>query len=192
MAQLPGFGPRSAQRAMLFALKNEGFFLDQLISNLESVRKNIKKCQICGNFSCSDICSVCLDPKRTKHQLCIIESVSDLWTIERANFFNGKFHILGGILSAIDGISPNQLNTETLLNRIENEGITEVIIALSATIEGQTTMYYIAELLSGKDINVFSLAQGIPIGGELNYLDDGTLSAAFLDKREVILSKKIA
>jgi recombination protein RecR len=185
MSQLPGLGPRSAQRAVLFALKNDGLCLNQLISDLISARDSVKRCSICANLDCGEICSICLDQKRESHQLCIVENVSDLWAIERSHFFKGKYHVLGGALSAIEGVNPAKLNTQTLSNRIEIEEITEIIIALSATIEGQTTTYYIADLLSGKNLKISALALGIPMGGELNYLDDGTISAAFLDRRDI-------
>lgn len=183
MSKLPGLGPRSAQRAVLFILKDEKKLLNQLISDLSEVKNSVHKCSICGNLDCGEICSICNDTKRDFAQLCIVENVSDLWAIERANFFKGKYHVLGGTLSAIDGVGPSQLNTNHLIDRIVKENITEVIFALSATIEGQTTVYYISDMLSNLNIKISSLAQGVPIGGELNYLDDGTLSTAFLDRR---------
>ncbi|MDR0632878.1 MAG: recombination mediator RecR [Holosporales bacterium] len=189
MARLPGLGPRSAQRAVLFAIKNENSFLEQLINDLITVRDHIRKCKHCGNLDCGDICSICLDVKRDAHQLCIVESVADLWAIERAQFFHGRYHILGCVLSAIDGVYPEHLNTKSLVARVNADRITEVIIALNATIEGQTTTYYIADVLAGLGVSVSSPAHGIPLGGEFNYLDDGTISAAFLDRREVKLSK---
>jgi recombination protein RecR len=198
LAQLPGLGPRSAQRAVLFAIKNGGSLLDQLITDLQRVRDCVKKCRVCGNLCSDEICDICGDVGRDAHVLCIVESVADLWAIERSRIFHGKYHVLDGLLSALDGVGPAQLNTQNLLRRLsvtaETEGdaagvgggvVSEVVVALNATIEGQTTLYYIVELLKERNLKVSSLAHGIPIGGELNYLDDGTLSAAFLDRRDI-------
>lgn len=185
LSKFPGLGPRSAQRGVLYLLKNDGSALSQLLNDLVCVKQAVQRCKNCGNLDHQNPCSICMDVKRDATQLCIVENVSDLWAIEHARFFKGHYHVLGGSLSAIDGVGPAQLNTSTLVNRIHTEKITEVIIALSATIEGQTTTYYISDLLASLDIKMYSLAQGVPFGGELNYLDEGTLSAAFLDKRSI-------
>ncbi|MDR0625356.1 MAG: recombination mediator RecR [Holosporales bacterium] len=200
LAKLPGLGPRSSQRAILFAIKDDFLLLDLLISDLQCVRNSLKKCRICGNFGTSDICDICGDSKRDAHLLCVVESVADLWAIERSQIYRGRYHVLDGVLSAIEGVGPAQLNMQSLLRRFDDtqhqrgagdaaEGggtaISEVVIALNATIDGQTTLHYVVNLLKDKKLKISSLAHGIPIGGELNYLDEGTLSTAFLDRHDV-------
>lgn len=190
LSRLPGVGPRLAQRIVLFLLKNEKAPLDQLITQLKTVRETVDKCETCGNLDvCSPgphkqrICHICANSQRDTSQLCIVETVSDLWALERARFFNGRYHILGGALSAMDNVGPDQLNLRPLVQRIRDDSVQEVILALSATLEGQTTQFYIIDLLAPLDVTITSFAQGVPMGGELNYLDDATLSAAFLDRR---------
>lgn len=183
LSKLPGVGPRLAQRTVLFLLKDEKVLMHQLVEDLQNVQNKIKKCEICGNLDDKFPCSICSNMKRDSSQLCIVESVSDLWALERARFFNGRYHVLGGVLSAMDNTGPEQLNIKILTQRIQKENIQEVIVALSATLEGQATLFYIVDLLSPFSIKVTSLAQGVPMGGELNYLDDATLSAAFMDRR---------
>lgn len=183
LSKLPGLGPRSAQRIVLFLLKEEAKGLEKLIADAMAVQQHVKRCERCGNLDSASPCHICTDPRRDVHQLCIVEKVSDLWAIEQAHFFRGRFHVLGGLLSAMDGVGPAQLNTVGLRERLEAEQITEVTIALSATIEGQTTTYFLSDLLAEAPVRLFTLSQGVPFGGELNYLDEGTLSTAFSDKR---------
>lgn len=190
LSKLPSLGPRSAQRAVLFLLKNDELFLKQAIKDMQEVKEKIKKCESCGNFDDVNPCKICSNQKRDVSQLCIVEDVSDLWAMERANFFRGQYHVLGGKLSAIEGVGIEQLNIDKLIERISDGVITEVIFALGATIEGQTTAYYISDLLKQFDIKVSSLAQGIPIGGELNFLDEGTISMAFMDRRALFRMEK--
>lgn len=190
LSRLPGVGPRLAQRTVLFLLKDEKALLHQLITGLQAVRESIQKCEICGNLdTCSfegegrRLCGVCANPRRDPTQLCVVENVSDLWALERARFFNGRYHVLGGVLSAMDNVGPDQLNLRSLVRRVQDESVQEVVLALSATLEGQATQFYIVDLLAPLGVTVSSFAQGVPMGGELNYLDDATLSAAFLDRR---------
>jgi recombination protein RecR len=183
LSKMPGVGPRLAQRMTLFLLKNEKIAIAQLISALQNVYANVHKCEFCGNFSTAHICNICADTKRDATQLCIVESVSDLWALERARFFHGRYHVLGGVLSAIDNVGPDKLSVSGLLERMQRGQIDEVIIALSATLEGQSTLFYLMDILEPFHVRLSSLAQGVPIGGELNYLDNATLSAAFQDRR---------
>ncbi|MDR1208481.1 MAG: recombination mediator RecR [Holosporales bacterium] len=183
LSKMPGVGHRLAQRMTLFLLKNEKVAIAQLVGALQNVYNNVHKCKCCGNFSSAHICNICSDSKRDATQLCIVETVSDLWALERAKFFNGRYHILGGVLSAIDNVGPDKLTIHGLLERMQSGKIEEVIIALSATIEGQSTLFYLMDVLEPFHVRISSLAQGVPIGGELNYLDNATLSAAFQDRR---------
>lgn len=192
LSKIPGLGPRSAQRAVLFLLKEDGARLNQLIQDASRVQKTIQRCAVCGNLDYCSPCGICVDARRNKKQLCIVEKISDLWAIEQAHFFRGHYHILGGLLSAIDGVGPGQLNTEALLQRVHADQVQEIIIALSATIEGQTTTFFLSDLLSSFSVQVSTLAQGVPFGGELNYLDEGTLSAAFSDRRIIPSSSQVA
>ncbi|MEM1152414.1 MAG: recombination mediator RecR [Pseudomonadota bacterium] len=176
MARLPGLGPRSARRAALHLVKKRAQLLGPLAEAMADVSISIRECVNCGNITTSDICSICSSPKRANGELCVVEDVADLWAMERAGVFRGRYHVLGGTLSALDAIGPEDLRIPRLLDRIGEEGITEVILALPATVDGQTTAHYIADEL--KDVRVTSLAQGVPVGGELDYLDDGTISAA--------------
>lgn len=176
MAKLPGLGPRSARRAVLHLIRKRGLLLTPLADVMQTVAVTARECLNCGNVGTSDICDLCESPKRGNGQLCIVEDVADLWAMERSNVFKGRYHVLGGTLSALDSIGPNELRIPKLIDRITSEGISEVILALNATIDGQTTAHYIADQLPS--VTVTSLAQGVPIGGELDYLDDGTISAA--------------
>jgi len=183
MAKLPGLGPRSARRAVLHLIRKRGLLLTPLADVMQTVAATARECLNCGNVGTSDICDLCESEKRANGQLCIVEDVADLWAMERSNMFKGRYHVLGGTLSALDSIGPNELRIPKLLDRITTEGITEVILALNATIDGQTTAHYIADQLAG--VTVTSLAQGVPIGGELDYLDDGTISAALNARRSL-------
>jgi recombination protein RecR len=183
MARLPGLGPRSARRAVLALLRRREALMAPLAQTLATVALNARDCQRCGNVGTSDLCPICTDPARATGEICIVETLSDLWAMERSRAFKGRYHVLGGTLSALDGIGPEDLRIPDLLARIATEGITEVILALNATVEGQTTAHYLAEALEPHGLRLTSLAQGVPIGGELDYLDDGTIGAALRARR---------
>jgi recombination protein RecR len=177
MARLPGLGPRSARRAVLHLIKKRGQQMQPLAQALQHVASTARECINCGNIGTADRCDICASEKRANGELCIVEDVADLWAMERSKVFKGRYHVLGGTLSALDSIGPDELRIPRLLDRISAENITEVILALNATVDGQTTAHYIADQLESR-VRVTSLAQGVPIGGELDYLDDGTISAA--------------
>lgn len=177
MAKLPGLGPRSARRAVLHLIKKRGRLMSPLADAMKSVSENARECVKCGNIGTGTICDICASEKRATGQICVVEDVADLWAMERAAVFRGRYHVLGGTLSALDAIGPEELRIPLLISRVRDEGISEIILALNATIDGQTTAHYIADEL-GDACAVTSLAQGVPIGGELDYLDDGTITAA--------------
>lgn len=176
MARLPGLGPRSARRAVLMLLKKRSAVMAPLAQVMAQVAAQARDCRCCGNIGSSEICAICADERRTTGEICVVEDVADLWAMERAAVFKGRYHVLGGTLSALDDIGPEELRIPKLRDRIASENITEVILALGATIDGQTTAHYIADNLPG--VSVTSLAQGVPVGGELDYLDEGTITAA--------------
>lgn len=178
MARLPGLGPRSARRAVLVLLKKRATMMVPLAQAMAEVAITARDCTVCGNIGSAEVCEICADPRRATGELCVVEDLSDLWAMERGGAFKGRYHVLGGTLSALDAVSPETLRIPALVTRIEREGITEVILALAATVDGQTTAHYIAEVLEPSGVAVTSLAQGVPIGGELDYLDDGTIGAA--------------
>ena len=178
VSKLPGLGPRSSRRVVLHLLKDKEKLLLPLIEDLTTVANNIRSCIECGNLDENEICKICKDSSRNQNLLCVVETVADLWALERSNVYNGKYHILGGVLSAIDGVNPEQLNIASLEKRLENKSIAEIIIAISATLDGQTTAHYLAEILSKFNINITRLAHGLPVGGELDFLDDGTIAQA--------------
>jgi recombination protein RecR len=178
MARLPGLGPRSARRAVLLMLRKREAVMAPLAQALAQVVITARDCTICGNIGTEDPCDICRDPRRATGELCVVETVSDLWAMERGKVFKGRYHILGGTLSALDAIGPDELRIPGLVARVADEGISEVILALNATVEGATTGHYIADRLASTGVSVTSLAQGVPIGGELDYLDDGTIGAA--------------
>ncbi len=178
MARLPGLGPRSARRAVLHLIKKRGMLMAPLAQAMANVADTARECTNCGNIGTSDICDICQDPRRATGEICVVEDVADLWAMERGQAFKGRYHVLGGTLSALDGIGPDDLRIPRLLSRIHDEQVSEVILALNATVDGQTTAHYIAEALEDTGVSVTSLAQGVPIGGELDYLDDGTIQAA--------------
>lgn len=182
MAKLPGLGPRSARRAVLHMIKKRGLLMHPLAEALQTVAATARECVTCGNIGTSDICDICTSEKRATGEICIVEDVADLWAMERGGSFKGRYHVLGGTLSALDAIGPEDLRIPKLIARIGDEHIREVILALNATIDGQTTAHYIADEI-GERCSVTSLAQGVPIGGELDYLDDGTISAALSARR---------
>lgn len=177
MSRLPGLGPRSARRAVLHLIRKRALLLKPLAQSMQAVADTARECLNCGNVGTSDICALCEDEGRANGLLCVVEDVADLWAMERANVFKGRYHVLGGTLSALDGIGPDDLRIPQLKQRITAEAVSEVILALNATIDGQTTAHYIADQLEGT-VTLTSLAQGVPIGGELDYLDDGTITAA--------------
>jgi recombination protein RecR len=188
LARLPGLGPRSARRAVLQMLKKRDTLMLPLATALQQTAQAVRACALCGNLDTTVICAVCRDPKRDQSALCVVEDVADLWAIERSGAFKGRYHVLGGTLSALDGRGPAQLNIATLLDRLRpgdaaTVPVREVILALSATVDGQTTGHYIAERLADSGVTVTRLAHGVPVGGELDYLDDGTLTAALKARR---------
>ncbi len=178
MARLPGLGPRSARRAVLHLLKKRTQVMVPLARSLQAVAESARDCLTCGNLATTETCPICADPKRATGTICVVEDVADLWAMERAAVFRGRYHVLGGTLSALDAIGPEDLRIPQLMSRVDAEGVSEVILALNATVDGQTTAHYIADALEGRGVAVTSLAQGVPIGGELDYLDDGTITAA--------------
>ncbi|MEM1079781.1 MAG: recombination mediator RecR [Pseudomonadota bacterium] len=178
MARLPGLGPRAARRAVLFLLGKNKRLLSSLGTAMQEVAASARDCLNCGNIGTQDICEICSSEKRATGEICVVEDVADLWAMERAGVFKGRYHVLGGTLSALDAIGPEELRIPQLKDRVASEGVTEVILALAATVDGQTTAHYIADVLEGTGATVTSLAQGVPIGGELDYLDDGTITAA--------------
>jgi len=182
MARLPGLGPRSARRAVLMLLKKRGGLMAPLAQAMANVALSARDCLTCGNIGTSDVCAICADPARAG-SLCVVEDVADLWAMERSGAFKGRYHVLGGTLSALDAIGPDELRIPRLIDRIATDSVREVILALNATVDGQTTAHYIAEALEPTGVPVTSLAQGVPIGGELDYLDDGTISAALRARR---------
>jgi recombination protein RecR len=183
LAKLPGLGPRSARRAALALLKKRDTLLEPLAEALREAADAILTCDVCGNLDTQSPCAICSDTRRDSHILCVVEDVADLWALERAGVFRGRYHVLGGALSALDGITPERLNVGQLLERVSGsgQGVEEVILAMNATVEGQTTAHYLMDILG--DRKVTRLAHGVPVGGELDYLDEGTLSAAFKARR---------
>lgn len=185
-AKLPGLGPRSARRIALNLLTNKDKVMVPLMTALEHTAETIQTCSICGNLDTSDPCRICRDEKRNKTTICVVASVADLWAIERTGAYKGQYHILGGVLSALDGIGPNELNIDSLLNRVRQDGIEEIIIALSATVDGQTTAHYLNDSIQDiSQTRISRLAHGVPVGGELDYLDDGTISTALKARANV-------
>jgi recombination protein RecR len=183
MARLPGLGPRSARRAVLMLLKKRGAVMAPLARVMADVAENSRDCRICGNISGAELCEICQDDRRANGEICVVEDVADLWAMERGRAFKGRYHVLGGTLSALDAVGPDDLRIPALIERVALENINEVILALNATVDGQTTAHYIAEVLEVSGCQVTSLAQGVPIGGELDYLDDGTIGAALRARR---------
>jgi len=185
LSKLPGLGPRSARRVALLLLKKPESLLKPLADALNNAAQAIRLCSVCGNVDTTDPCSICADPARDRKLICVVEEIGDLWALERTAAFRGTYHVLGGTLSAFDGIGPEDLRIPELVGRAEKEGVTEVILATNATIDGQTTAHYIAEQLAGLPVTVSGLAHGVPVGGELDYLDDGTLTAALSARRAI-------
>ena len=183
LAKLPGLGPRSARRAALVLLKKRESLLEPLAAAMASAAAAIKSCSQCGNLDTIDPCALCRDPRRDASLICVVEDVADLWALERAGVFRGRYHVLGGALSALDGVTPERLNLPLLLERVKSGGVGEVVLAMNATVEGQSTAHYLMDALEPSGIRVTRLAHGVPVGGELDYLDEGTLSAAFKARR---------
>lgn len=185
LSKIPGVGPRSAKRALLHLLKYREQLMLPLAEELAKSANIIKTCQICGNIDEISPCSICIDSKRNQKSICVVESINDLWAIERGNIFNGTYHVLGGTLSAAQGITPDDLSLNTLVARVKTDQVEEVIIATNATLDGQTTAFYITDILSKEtNVHVTRLAYGIPVGGELDYLDDSTLEAALISRKK--------
>jgi recombination protein RecR len=185
LARLPGLGPRSARRAVLHLLKKRESLMLPLGAALTEAAGSVKRCSTCGNLDTIDPCSICGDPRRDPTIICVVEEVDDLWALERTASFRGRYHVLGGTLSALDGIGPEQLDVGGLIARAGKPEVTEVILATGATVEGQTTAHYLTDRLAGLDVSVTRLAHGVPVGGELDYLDDGTLTAALKARRPI-------
>ncbi|HUZ72402.1 MAG TPA: recombination mediator RecR [Stellaceae bacterium] len=185
LAKLPGLGPRSARRAALYLLKRRESLMEPLSEALMATARQIRPCSVCGNPDTTDPCAICADPRRDPHLLCVVEDVADLWAIERSGAFKGRYHVLGGTLSALDGVGPDELRIGALVARVGEGGVREVILALNATVEGQTTAHYLADRLAATGVAVTRLAHGVPVGGELDYLDEGTLTAALVARRKV-------
>ena len=185
LARLPGLGPRSARRAVLHLLKKREAALGPLLAALQAVETKLATCSTCGNVDTSDPCAVCADPRRDQRSLCVVEEVADLWALERSRLFPGRYHVLGGRLSALDGVRPEDLAIAKLVQRVEAGGIDEVVLAMNATLEGQTTAHYIAERIERFPVRLTQLAHGLPVGGELDYLDEGTLAQALRARRPV-------
>lgn len=185
LARLPGLGPRSARRAVLWLVKRRETMLVQLLDALAAMRENLTECEICGNVDTRSPCGICADSRRDGRSLCVVEDIADLWALDRAKLFTGHYHVLGGRLSALDGVRPEDLTIGKLMARLEAGGIDEVVLAMNATLEGQTTSHYLAERLEGFAVRVTQLAHGLPVGGELDYLDEGTLAQALRARRPV-------
>ena len=182
LAKLPGLGPRSARRVALALLKKRETLLEPLAQAMTNAAAALKHCSVCGNLDTADPCALCRNPERDNGVICVVEDVADLWALERAGIFRGRYHVLGGALSALDGVTPEKLNLATLLQRAKS-GAQEIILAMNATVEGQTTAHYLLDILEPLNLKITRLAHGVPVGGELDYLDEGTLSAAFSARR---------
>ena len=185
LAKLPGLGPRSARRAALHLIKRRESVMEPLARALQETADSIKICSVCHNIDTVDPCTICVDPKRDRSQICVVEEIGDLWAMERVVGFRGLYHVLGGTLSALDGIGPEDLHIGGLVERARLGEVKEVILATNATVDGQTTAHYIAERLHDADVTVSGLAHGVPVGGELDYLDEGTLSTALKARKPV-------
>lgn len=178
LAKLPGLGPRSARRAILHLMKRRESLMIPLAEALAEAARAVRPCTTCGNLDTVDPCAICTDPRREQHTICVVEDVADVWALERAAAFGGRYHVIGGVLSALDGVGPEDLTIDGLVARAAEAAITEVILAMNATVDGQTTAHYIADRLAPTGVRVSRLAHGVPVGGELDYLDDGTLAQA--------------
>ena len=178
LAKLPGLGPRSARRAILHLMKRRESLMLPLAEALAAAARSVRPCSACGNLDTVDPCGICSDHRRDPHTLCVVEDVADVWALERAVAFKGRYHVLGGVLSALEGVGPDDLNVDGLVARASDPAVTEVILAMNATVDGQTTAHYVADRLAATGVRISRLAHGVPVGGELDYLDDGTLAQA--------------
>jgi len=178
MAKVPGLGPRSARRAVLNLVKKKEQLMEPLAAAMAIAVEKVRVCSRCGNVDTQDPCTICCDERRASSTLIVVEDVSDLWALERAGAMNARYHVLGGTLSPLDGVGPDDLNIKGLIDRVPAEGVSEIIIAVNATVDGQTTAHYLIDQLEGMDVRITRLAHGVPVGGELDYLDEGTLAAA--------------
>lgn len=185
LARLPGLGPRSARRAVLHLIKKRDGALIPLLAALQAVEERLETCSTCGNVDTSDPCAICADQRRDSRALCVVEEVADLWALDRSRLFPGRFHVLGGRLSALEGVRPEDLAIDQLIRRVEAGGVDEVVLAMNATLEGQTTAHYLAERLERFPVRLTQLAHGLPVGGELDYLDEGTLAQALRARRPI-------
>ncbi len=185
LSKLPGLGPRSARRVVLHLMKKRESVMQPLLRALVNVNERLVTCGTCGNIDTIDPCGICNDPRRDVRSICVVEDVSDLWALDRSRLFPGKYHVLGGRLSALDGVRPEDLNVAGLITRVSAGGIDEVVLAMNATLDGQTTAHYLAERLEDYPIRLTQLAHGVPVGGELDYLDDGTLAQALRARRPI-------
>jgi recombination protein RecR len=185
LARLPGLGPRSARRAVLHLMKRRESALEPLLAALQDVAARLSTCSKCGNLDTSDPCGICTDARRDDRLLCVVEEVADLWALDRSRLFPGRYHVLGGRLSALEGVRPEDLGIDKLVARVAAGGIDEVVLAMNATLEGQTTAHYLAERLEKFPIRLTQLAHGLPVGGELDYLDEGTLAQALRARRPI-------
>ena len=183
LSKLPGLGPRSARRAALFLLKRRESLMEPLAAALTEAAAKVRPCSLCGNLDAADPCALCRDPRRDQSLVCVVEDVADLWAIERSAAYRGLYHVLGGTLSALDGVGPEDLRIEPLVRRTASGQVREVILAMNATVEGQTTAHYIMDRLTESRVRISRLAHGVPVGGELDYLDEGTLSAALAARK---------
>jgi recombination protein RecR len=184
LARLPGLGPRSARRAALHLIRKREELLGPLSDAMQVARERIVTCTACGNVDTCDPCTVCRDERRDPTVLVVVETVADLWALERAAAIRARYHVLGGTLSPLDGVGPKDLNLASLVDRVQSSGVREVILAVNATVDGQTTAHYVTDMLSAQNVRVTRLAHGVPVGGELDYLDDGTLAAAIRQRTD--------
>ena len=185
LSKLPGLGPRSARRVVLHLMKKRETVMQPLLKALIQVNERLVTCETCGNIDTTNPCGICTDSRRDMRSICVVEDVSDLWALDKSRLFPGKYHVLGGRLSALDGVRPEDLNIDSLVRRVSVGGIDEVVLAMNATLEGQTTSHYLAERLEKFPIRLTQLAHGVPVGGELDYLDEGTLAQALRARRPV-------
>ncbi len=185
LSRLPGLGPRSARRAVLHLIKKKTALMQPLATSMADVAEKIEVCTTCHNIDTRDPCAICADLKRDNSTICVVEEVADLWALDRLDSYKGQYHVLGGTLSALDGVTPDDLNVSSLIARASNSEVKEVILALNATVDGQTTAHYISDRLSAAGVKVSAIAHGVPVGGELDYLDDGTLTQALRARKDV-------